>query len=85
MKFLPLACLTIALQAGPLCAQSTCVLVGTLTLRGLTGARSVRMQAMDGAGQLLDESVKATSVAKGEWALPLGGVTTTWYLTEVER
>ena len=59
--------------------------VGTLTLRGLADAKSVRMQAMDGAGQLLGESVKATSAANGEWTLPLGAVTTTWYLIEVGR
>ena len=59
--------------------------VGTLTLHGLAGAKSVRMQAIDGAGQRLGESLNAASVANGEWALPLGSVTTTWYLIEVER
>ena len=57
---------------------------GTITLRKLQGAHSVRVQAIDGAGQPLGEPVEAT--ASGEdWKLPIGEQITTWYQITVAR
>ena len=57
---------------------------GTITLIGLDGARKVRMQPLDGAGQPLGAPVDAK--ANGStWKLPLGVVTTTWYEIRVDR
>jgi hypothetical protein len=57
---------------------------GTITLRKLQGARSVRAQAIDGAGQPLGEPVEAT--ASGEdWKLSIGEQITTWYQITVTR
>ena len=58
---------------------------GTLTLRGLAPAKSVRMQPIDGAGQPEGRPINAMSKTQGEWTLPLGTSVTTWYLIEVER
>jgi len=57
---------------------------GTITLRGLDGARAVHVQALDGAGQLLGALVDATTNGS-VWRFPLGVVTTTWYEIRVER
>jgi hypothetical protein len=57
---------------------------GTVTLRGLDRARSVRLQAIDGAGQPLGAPVEATSTG-ADWTLPLGSTPTTWYQVAVVR
>jgi len=57
---------------------------GTLTVRGLQGARAVLLQPMDGAGQPLGSTVPATR--KGDsWVVSLGKPVTTWYEIEVQR
>ena len=58
---------------------------GTITLRGLAPAKAVHLQPIDGAGQPKGKIIQATSHNKDEWSLPLGTITTTWYLIEVER
>jgi hypothetical protein len=57
---------------------------GSLTLKGLEGARSVKIQPIDGAGQSLGAPVKVRS-EQGTWKVPLGTITTTWYEITVER
>ena len=57
---------------------------GTITLSGLEGARAVRVQALDGAGQPLGAPVDATA-SGSVWTFPLGVLTTTWYEIRVER
>ncbi|MHB8888041.1 MAG: hypothetical protein ACYC46_04425 [Acidobacteriaceae bacterium] len=57
---------------------------GTLTLRHLTGARAVSLQAIDGAGQPVGTSIHAVKAGEG-WKLPLGKTVTTWYEITVER
>jgi len=57
---------------------------GNITLRGLQGARSVALQAIDGAGQPLGAPVQATP-SGSDWKLPLGSIATTWYQIEVTR
>jgi hypothetical protein len=57
---------------------------GTITLRGIEGARSVQLQPIDGAGQPLGNVISATASGH-EWRLPLGATTTTWYQIRVTR
>jgi hypothetical protein len=57
---------------------------GTMTLLGLEGARAVRVQPLDGAGQPLGELIDAR-ISGGMWGFSLGSVTTTWYEIRVER
>lgn len=57
---------------------------GLLTLKGLEGARSVKIQAIDGAGQSLGAPVEVRK-EQGTWKVPLGTITTTWYEITVER
>ena len=57
---------------------------GTLTLTGLAGARALRVQPIDGAGQPLGASIAATQTGDS-WKIPLGGAVTTWYEITVER
>lgn len=57
---------------------------GTVVLRGLEGARSVKLQPLDGAGQPRGLPVSAKKKENG-WALPLGGTATTWYEITVSR
>jgi hypothetical protein len=57
---------------------------GTLVLRRLEPARSVELQALDGAGQPLGQPVSATRDG-GNWKLPLGRTVTTWYELTVSR
>jgi hypothetical protein len=57
---------------------------GSVTLRGLQGARSVSLQAIDGAGQPAGEAVNAIRVGDG-WTIPLGKTVTTWYEITVKR
>jgi hypothetical protein len=57
---------------------------GSITLRGLEHARSVSLQAIDGAGQPLGSPIQAAA-SRGGWKLPLGRVATTWYRIDVLR
>ncbi len=57
---------------------------GSLTLRGLRGARSVRAWALDGAGQPLGDPIPAIRSGP-DWILSLGDPVTTWYVLEVLR
>ena len=57
---------------------------GSITLRGLHGARTVSLQAIDGAGQPLGPPVQAIA-SDGDWKLTLGDVATTWYQVNVTR
>ncbi len=57
---------------------------GTLLLKHLAAARSVELQAIDGAGRPLGAPVEATRTAAG-WKFPLGRTATTWYAVTVAR
>jgi hypothetical protein len=57
---------------------------GTLTLRGIVGARAIYLQPIDGAGQALGATIRATK-AGDDWQLSLGEPVTTWYEITVER
>jgi hypothetical protein len=57
---------------------------GSLTLRRVEGARAVRLQAIDGAGQPIGASIRAAK-AGDSWKIPLGESVTTWYVITVER
>jgi hypothetical protein len=57
---------------------------GTITLRQIDGAKAVKLQALDGAGQPLGKAISAT-LAKGGWSLPLGNIVTSWYVITVSR
>jgi hypothetical protein len=57
---------------------------GSVTLRGLQGARSVSLQAIDGAGQPAGAAVNAIRAGDG-WTIPLGETVTTWYEITVKR
>lgn len=60
------------------------LVVGHITLKGLTGAKSVSAQPNDGSGQPLGESIRAEKKAGG-WEIPLGKAITTWYAVTVAR
>ena len=57
---------------------------GAIMLRGIRGARSIQLQALDGAGQPLGAPVLA-SRSGDDWTVPLGGSVTTWYEVTVLR
>jgi len=57
---------------------------GTITLRKLVGARSVKVQAIDGAGQPLGLPVQAVQSGEG-WKVKVGSPVTTWYEITVMR
>jgi hypothetical protein len=57
---------------------------GTLTLRGLEGARAVLLQPMDGAGLPEGAAIKGKKTREG-WVLPLGEPVTMWYEVAVQR
>jgi hypothetical protein len=57
---------------------------GAVTLRGLTGAKSIEAQPLDGVGRPLGAAVSATKSGDG-WLLPIGNPATTWYLVRVMR
>jgi hypothetical protein len=57
---------------------------GSLTLRGLRRARSVRAWALDGAGQPIADPIRAIRSGP-DWILSLGDPVTTWYVVEVSR
>ena len=57
---------------------------GTITLRKIQAAHAVSLQAIDGAGQPLGAPVQAIA-SDGEWVIPIGDTTTTWYQITVVR
>lgn len=57
---------------------------GTLLLKRLEGARSVQLQAIDGAGQPAGPPVAATRSGEA-WEIPLGQTITTWYELTISR
>jgi hypothetical protein len=57
---------------------------GTITLHGISAARFVSLQPIDGAGQPLGAAFRADK-AGSDWRLPLGSTATTWYLVTVSR
>jgi hypothetical protein len=57
---------------------------GTITLRKIQKARAVTLQAMDGAGQPNGPLVQAVA-SGGDWKIPLGDTTSTWYQITITR
>jgi hypothetical protein len=57
---------------------------GSVTLRGLTGVKSITATGLDGAGRPLGEPSKAKKTPEG-WAFPIGSLATTWYVVSVTR
>jgi hypothetical protein len=57
---------------------------GTLVLRQLDDAVSVRVTALDGAGRALGEPMPAAKSRDG-WTITLGKPATTWYVVTVGR
>jgi len=58
--------------------------VGAVTLRGLTGAKSVEAQPLDAVGRPQGPAVAATRIGDA-WSLPVGATATTWYFVRVTR
>lgn len=57
---------------------------GTVTLRALTDAKSVRALALTAEGRPLREALRGVRSQNG-WTLKLGKPATTWWQLEVER
>jgi hypothetical protein len=57
---------------------------GTVTLRGIEGARSVSAAALDGSGRPIGDPITAKKTAAG-WEVALGNPVTTWYVVTVYR
>jgi hypothetical protein len=57
---------------------------GTVTLRGLTDAKSVRALALTAEGRPLSVALRGVRSQNG-WTLKLGEPSTTWWVLEVER
>lgn len=57
---------------------------GAITLTGLTRAKSVEAIPLDGGGRSAGGPVKAQR-QKNSWRIPVGAVTTPWYLIRVAR
>ena len=57
---------------------------GTVTLRGIEGAKSVKAEALDGSGKPLGEPIAGKKTAGG-WEIPIGTPVTTWYVVSVAR
>jgi len=57
---------------------------GSITLRHIEPAHTVRLQAIDGAGQPLGPPLDASRVADG-WVIQLGNPVSTWYEITVNR
>jgi len=52
---------------------------GTVTLRGIEGAKSITAVALDGSGKPIGAPIAAKKTAEG-WQLPIGDPVTTWYV-----
>jgi len=57
---------------------------GTVTLRGVEGAKSVNAAALDGSGKPIGDPIAAKKTAAG-WEIPVGQPVTTWYVVTVKR
>jgi hypothetical protein len=57
---------------------------GTVTLRGIEGAKSVSAAALDGSGKPIGDPIAGKKTAAG-WEIPVGAPVTTWYLVTVSR
>jgi hypothetical protein len=59
-------------------------IAGTLTLKGLSGAKSVELQPLDGAGRAQGPAAQAVKSGQ-DWTLLIGQTVTPWYLIRVTR
>lgn len=66
---------------GPVLLEPVC---GTVRVKGLTAAQSVRVTALTAEGRPLGRGFAAESSPEG-WVLRLGDPATTWWLLEVKR
>jgi hypothetical protein len=58
---------------------------GTITLKGLDGAKAVRVRVLTAIGAVADTSpIRAEETPDG-WRFPIGSTATTWYVVEVDR
>lgn len=57
---------------------------GTVTLRGIVGAKFVSAAALDGSGKPIGEPLAGKKTAAG-WEIPVGSPVTTWYVVSVNR
>jgi hypothetical protein len=57
---------------------------GTVTLRGMMGAKSVSAAALDGSGRPIGEPLTGKKTAAG-WEISIGSPVTTWYVMSVNR
>lgn len=57
---------------------------GSVVLRGIRGAKSVELVALDGAGRAAAPATAGVHSA-GAWTLPIGRQVTPWYLVRVNR
>jgi len=64
--------------------MSIAPVTGAVTLRGLTGAKSIEAQPLDAVGRPLGAAIPATKSGDG-WSLAIGNPATTWYLVRVIR
>jgi hypothetical protein len=64
--------------------MSIAPVTGAVTLRGLTGAKSVEAQPLDAVGRPLGAAIAAQKSGDG-WSLAIGNPATTWYLVRVMR
>jgi hypothetical protein len=64
--------------------MSIAPVTGAVTLRGLTGAKSIEAQPLDAVGRPLGAAISAQKSGDG-WLLAIGNPATTWYLVRVTR
>lgn len=57
---------------------------GTVTLRGIEGAKAVSAAALDGSGKPIGNPIAGKKTAAG-WEIPVGDPVTTWYVVLVNR
>jgi hypothetical protein len=57
---------------------------GTVTLRGIEGAKSVSAAALDGSGKPIGDPIAGKKTAAG-WEIAVGDPVTTWYVVTVGR
>jgi hypothetical protein len=60
------------------------LVVGKVTLRGLSNAKAVSAQPLDGSGAVMGELSRAQKTSAG-WEILLGKAVTTWYQISVTR
>jgi len=57
---------------------------GSITLRGIEGAKSISAAALDGSGKPIGAPIDAKKTTDG-WSLAVGDPVTTWYVVTVHR